>query len=479
MSNCIMDVSLSPKVSKRVECLRHLQSQHDELEAQFLEERKALEAKYQKLFQPLYTKRFEIVNGLKEVDGVMSAELYSIEEDQATKEKGVPEFWLTAMKTQEVLAEEIKGQDEGALKFIRDIKWSRLQSPEGFKLEFYFNPCPYFKNSVLTKTYHIIDESDPILSQAIGTEIEWYPGKCLTKKVVKKKPRMGSKKTKTITTLKICESFFTFFNPPHIPESVDDLDDDAYDELQDRIEHDYDVGIIIRDKIIRHAVSWFTGEAIEDDEFDGIDWDDNSDDDDNDDDDDDDNDDDDENKNIDNDDKSNDDDEEDENEKNINYNDHGDDDDDDDEEDENGKNINYDDNGDDNKELNDIDYDDNDDDDEDENENIDYDDNGNDDDEELNDIDYDDNCDDDDDDKEEENNKNIDYDDNGDDDDEKDENKKNIDYDDDDDEELNAIDYDDEEVELNGINYDDEEDENAEKIDYDDNGDDDDDEELN
>ncbi|KAG5248624.1 nucleosome assembly protein [Salix suchowensis] len=296
MSNCIMNVSLSPKVIKRVECLRHLQSQHDELEAQFLEERKALEAKYQKLFQPLYTKRCEIVNGLKEVDGVMSAELYSIEEDQATKEKGVPEFWLTAMKTQEVLAEEIKGQDEGALKFLKDIKWSRLQSPEGFKLEFYFNPCPYFKNSVLTKTYHIIDESDPILSQAIGTEIEWYPGKCLTKKVVKKKPRMGSKKTKNITTLKICESFFTFFNPPHIPESVDDLDDDAYDELQDRIEHDYDVGIIIRDKIIRHAVSWFTGEAIEDDELDGIYSDDNSDDDD-------------------------DDDEEDENKKNIDYDD--------------------------------------------------------------------------------------------------------------------------------------------------------------
>ncbi|KAG5248635.1 nucleosome assembly protein [Salix suchowensis] len=327
--NYNMNVSLSPKVSKRVECLRHLQSQHDELEAQFLEERKALEAKYQKLFQPLYTKRCEIVNGLREVDGVMSAELYSIEEDQATKEKGVPEFWLTAMKTQEVLAEEIKGQDEGALKFIKDIKWSRLQSPEGFKLEFYFNPCPYFKNSVLTKTYHIIDESDHILSQAIGTEIEWYPGKCLTKKVVKKKPRMGSKKTKTITTLKICESFFTFFNPPHIPESVDDLDDDAYDELQDRIEHDYDVGIIIRDKIIRHAVSWFTGEAIEDDELDGINYDDNDDDDD----------DKEDEKNIDAYDSDDDDDKEDE--KNIDADDN---DDDDDNDKEDQKSINADDN---------------------------------------------------------------------------------------------------------------------------------------
>ncbi|XP_011014787.1 PREDICTED: nucleosome assembly protein 1;2-like isoform X5 [Populus euphratica] len=280
-----MKVSSSPKVSKHVECLRHLQSQHDELEAQFLEERRALEAKYNKLYQPLYTKRYEIVNGLKEVDGVMSAKLDSIKEDQAIEEKGVPEFWLTAMKTHEVLAEEIKGQDEGALKFIKDIKWSRLQNPEGFELEFYFNPCPYFKNSVLTKTYHIIDESDPILSQAIGTEIEWYPEKCLTKKVVKRKQRMVSKKTKTTMTIKNCESFFTFFNPPQIPENEDDLDDDDYDELQDRLKRDYNIGIIIRDKIIPHAVSWFTGEAIEEDELDGIDYDGNGDGDDEDDDD--------------------------------------------------------------------------------------------------------------------------------------------------------------------------------------------------
>lgn len=273
-----MKVSSSPKVSKHVECLRHLQSQHDELEAQFLEERKALEAKYHKLYQPLYTKRYEIVNGLQEVDGVMSAELDSIKEDQATEEKGVPEFWLTAMKTHEVLAEEIKGQDEGALKFIKDIKWSRLQNPEGFELEFYFNPCPYFKNSVLTKTYHIIDESDPILSQAIGSEIEWYPEKCLTTKVVKRKQRMVSKKTKTTMIIKNCESFFTFFNPPQIPENEDDLDDDDNDELQDRLKQDYNLGIIIRDKIIPHAVSWFTGEAIEEDELDGIDYDGNDDD---------------------------------------------------------------------------------------------------------------------------------------------------------------------------------------------------------
>ncbi|RDX99880.1 Nucleosome assembly protein 1;2, partial [Mucuna pruriens] len=33
------------------------------------------------------------------------------------------------------------------------------------------------------------------------------------------------------------------------------------------MEQDYDIGSTIRDKIIPHAVSWFTGEAIQADEF--------------------------------------------------------------------------------------------------------------------------------------------------------------------------------------------------------------------
>jgi hypothetical protein len=36
-----------------------IQGEHDELEAKFLEERAALEAKYQILYQPLYTKVYQ------------------------------------------------------------------------------------------------------------------------------------------------------------------------------------------------------------------------------------------------------------------------------------------------------------------------------------------------------------------------------------------------------------------------------------
>lgn len=59
------------------------------------------------------------------------------------------------------------------------------------------------------------------------TEIEWLPGKCLTQKILKKKPKKGSKNSKPITKTENCESFFNFFNPPQVPDDEDDIDEEA------------------------------------------------------------------------------------------------------------------------------------------------------------------------------------------------------------------------------------------------------------
>lgn len=59
------------------------------------------------------------------------------------------------------------------------------------------------------------------------TEIEWHPGKCLTQKVFKKKPKKGAKNAKPIIKTEKCDSFFNFFNPPEVPEDEEDIDDDA------------------------------------------------------------------------------------------------------------------------------------------------------------------------------------------------------------------------------------------------------------
>ncbi|PAN28894.1 hypothetical protein PAHAL_5G184600 [Panicum hallii] len=226
--------SLAPKVRKRVDVLRAIQ-------------------------------RSEIVTGVVEVDGITKG---GDETPAEPKEKGVPDFWLNAMKNNEILAEEIQKRDEEALKYLKNIEWCRIDDPKGFKIVFSFDANPFFKNSVLTKTYHMIDEDDPILEKAIGTEIEWYPGKCLTKRVLQKKPKKGSKDTKPIIMTQERKSFFNFFNPPQVPDVDEKIDEDTAVQLQDQMEQDYDIGSAIREKIIPHAVSWFTGEA-QDEDYDG------------------------------------------------------------------------------------------------------------------------------------------------------------------------------------------------------------------
>ncbi|XWS18889.1 hypothetical protein CRYUN_Cryun32bG0083600 [Craigia yunnanensis] len=123
------------------------------------------------------------------------------------------------------------------------------------------------------------DENEPILEKAIGTKIEWCPRKCLMQKILKRKPKKGSKSVKPITKTENCESFLNFFNPPQIPDDDDDdIDDELAEELQGRMEHDYNIGSAIRDKLIPHAVSWFTGEAVQGNEYDGLEGDYDSDD---------------------------------------------------------------------------------------------------------------------------------------------------------------------------------------------------------
>lgn len=67
-------------------------------------------------------------------------------------------------------------------------------------------------------------ENDNIVGR---TEIEWYPGKCLTQKLLKKKPKKGSKNAKPITKTENCESFFNFFSPPQVPDDDEDIDEDT------------------------------------------------------------------------------------------------------------------------------------------------------------------------------------------------------------------------------------------------------------
>ncbi|XP_077253126.1 nucleosome assembly protein 1;2-like isoform X1 [Tasmannia lanceolata] len=95
---------IMPKVMKRIEALRELQRQHDELVAKATKGMPgAPHAEHQSLCEAIFNKRFEIVNGIVEVDSVKneSAEEAKIN-DLTIEVKGIPDFWMTVLKNSEI-----------------------------------------------------------------------------------------------------------------------------------------------------------------------------------------------------------------------------------------------------------------------------------------------------------------------------------------------------------------------------------------
>ncbi|RYP48965.1 hypothetical protein DL768_005237 [Monosporascus sp. mg162] len=285
--------SLPTPVRRRVAGLKGIQKEHSKLEAEFQEEVLQLEKKYFAKFTPLYEKRAEIVNGKTEPseDLIKAGEEEAEEGDEgdkaadktekteekpaegAEKVSGIPEFWLSAMKNQISLAEMITDRDEGALRYLTDIRMEYLDKP-GFRLLFDFAENEYFTNKTITKTYYYQNESgyggDFIYDHAEGDKINWKEGKDLTVRVESKKQRnKNTKQTRIVKKTVPTESFFNFFSPPKAP--TEDDEDDAASDIEERLELDYQLGEDIKEKLIPRAIDWFTGEALAFEELEDID----------------------------------------------------------------------------------------------------------------------------------------------------------------------------------------------------------------
>ena len=286
-------VSLPRVVKRRVNALKNLQVKCAQIEARFYEEVHDLERKYAVLYQPLFDKRFEIINAIYEPteeecewkpdeEDEISEELKEkakIEDEKKDEEKedpkGIPEFWLTVFKNVDLLSDMVQEHDEPILKHLKDIKvkFSDAGQPMSFVLEFHFEPNEYFTNEVLTKTYRMRsepDDSDPFsfdgpeIMGCTGCQIDWKKGKNVTLKTIKEKQKHKGRGTvHTVTKTVSNDSFFNFLAPPEVPESGD-LDDDSEAILA----ADFEIGHFLRERIIPRSVLYFTWEAIEDDDDD-------------------------------------------------------------------------------------------------------------------------------------------------------------------------------------------------------------------
>ncbi|KAF2086885.1 nucleosome assembly protein [Saccharata proteae CBS 121410] len=273
--------SLPAPVRRRVAGLKGVQKEHSKLEAEFQEEVLQLEKKYFAKFTPLYQKRAEIVNGKTEPteEEVKAGEQpQDDDDDEETEEdktevkkeetnenvKGIPEFWLSAMKNQVSLAELITTKDEEPLRHLIDVRMEYLDKP-GFRLIFEFEENEYFSNKTLTKTYYYQEENgyegDFIYDHAEGCKIDWLPGQDLTVKVESKKQRnKNTKQTRVVKKTVPTESFFNFFSPPKAPSEEDE---EVSSDIEERLELDYQIGEDMKEKLIPRAIDWFTGEALQ------------------------------------------------------------------------------------------------------------------------------------------------------------------------------------------------------------------------
>jgi len=300
-------------VKNRIHALKNIQVECAKLEGKFYEEAHQLEMKYSELFKPLFDKRSTIVNAEYEpteeeskwVEPGEEGEEQKPEADEKTEEikndeekseqqkliddvlnklkmdentKGIPEFWLSAMKNIELLEDMIQEHDEEILKHLLDVKLiftgkkdAEDETDMGFVLEFIFSPNDFFTNTALTKTYKMKsepDENDPFafegpdIVSCTGCKIDWNKGKNITQKQVKKKQKhKGRGQTRIVTKTVQNDSFFNFFDPPEVPENEEEMDSDTEAVLS----ADFEIGHFFRERLIPKAVLFYTGEAIEED----------------------------------------------------------------------------------------------------------------------------------------------------------------------------------------------------------------------
>jgi len=296
-----LDMSAMPTVVKnRVKALKKLQFETVEAEELYYKEIHQIDLKYQKMYDYINEKRLKIVSGKHEPSGA-EIEWPSDDEDEEKKDKseeeiaegvkkmsvngytdttvGIPKFWFHVLRNanEECLMGMIAPYDEHILESLTNITVSLNGESEntGFTLFFHFADNEYFTNNILTKEYFLravhdkdcpLEYDGPEIFKSKGCKIEWKEGKDVTQKTIKVKTgKSGKGKAKKEVEEEVSlDSFFNFFSPPVVS---DDPNDELSEEDKGTLAVDFDVGFAIKEKIVQRAVLYFTGELLDEDDF--------------------------------------------------------------------------------------------------------------------------------------------------------------------------------------------------------------------
>ncbi|KAF2455028.1 hypothetical protein BDY21DRAFT_373535 [Lineolata rhizophorae] len=278
----------NPKEEKPLRQLFDLHSSQLDIAHRHQLEILELEKKYHRQYVDLYAKRTAVVNGAATEDGGKRDSVHS--SDAKASSRGLPGFWLRAMRNNPLISRDITKDDEAALAKLKDVRIEYLRRP-GFRLQFDFDENDFFTNTTLKKSFTYQRDADDFTGElaygdAKGDKIRWKRGKNLTEKTAEE-----DGETVSISV----ESFFDFFDTPSKEDAEakraaklngsrpadsetttngnqkendaqngnddDDSSSDAGSALEWALEHDFDMGEEFKEKLIPHALYWYTGEA--------------------------------------------------------------------------------------------------------------------------------------------------------------------------------------------------------------------------
>jgi len=214
------DLAFSDKEQhEAIEQIDEVQNEIDRLNEQASEEILKVEQKYNKLRQPYFSKRSELIGK-------------------------IPNFWVTAFINHPQVSALLNEEDEEALQYLTKVEVHEFEDiKSGYKINFHFDENPYFDNKCISKEFHLNDTGEP---SSKSSSITWKAGKDLTAKNSNNKA--GQKRS-----LEEQESFFSWFTD-HSEAGADEL------------------GEVIKDDIWPNPLQYFlASEAEDEDDLDGED----------------------------------------------------------------------------------------------------------------------------------------------------------------------------------------------------------------
>ncbi|CAO2583019.1 Protein SET [Lemmus lemmus] len=199
------DKSASPGLPKgekeQQEAIEHIdevQNEIDRLNERASEEILKVEQKYNKLRQPFFQKRSELI-------------------------AKIPNFGVTTFVNHPQVSALLGEEDEEALHYLTRVEVTEFEDiKSGYRIDFYFDENPYFENKVLSKEFHLNESGDP---SSKSTEIKWKSGKDLTKRSSQTQNKASRKRQHEEP-----ESFFTWFTD-HSDAGADELGEVIKDNI--------------------------------------------------------------------------------------------------------------------------------------------------------------------------------------------------------------------------------------------------------